>query len=259
MVTLAREALLPRVDGCKLLKANQRLTMKSVTAPRHLLHLGACFLGFLLFPIDVDPREGVEFKRNHRMQSEPESGQTGEQALANRGGGRSAAGQPRQCIFIKRCGKTPNGHQRCNTPNPDGSCGCGRGGKRCLKFAAPGTTVCHKHGGAASQIVQAARMKILRNVVPAIAGVVEISRRRGRCQHCDKACGHGSAEDKDRIKAAEFLANRSGLGPESKVVMDVQENEWLKKLTDAELDTILELRDRAALRSAKPEDEEVAS
>lgn len=82
--------------------------------------------------------------------------------------------------------------RRCKAHLTDGS------GRRCMKAAIQGGTVCGSHGGGAPQVKQSARARLLEAAAPAAARLVKAL---------------GSEDERAAIQAAKLILDRAGLHP----------------------------------------------
>lgn len=89
---------------------------------------------------------------------------------------------------------------------------CKRSGKPCQRHAIAGATVCRVHGGAAPQVKEAARLRLLALVDPALATLSRAVRSRGK---------PGAVQ----IAAARDILDRAGLAAPTKSELALTGNE----------------------------------
>lgn len=123
-----------------------------------------------------------------------------------------------------------------------------RQGQRCGKDALRGTTVCRLHGGAAPQVREAARLRLLQAADPAAAELVAQLKNR-------------KLPARDRRSAAVAVLDRAGLGPRAKFVSGEPdggaatfEEVALEHYTDEELQTLHRIFEAVAVRMEKSTD-----
>lgn len=80
-----------------------------------------------------------------------------------------------------------------------------RSGKQCGRDCTPGTTVCHYHGGAAPQVIAAARLRLLLAADPAAALIVSQMK-------------NSKLDARERRAAAIEILNRAGLKADADLV-----------------------------------------
>ena len=78
-----------------------------------------------------------------------------------------------------------------------------RAGKQCGKDAIPGAVVCHMHGGKSPQVKEAAKLRLLEMVDPALATMLRMVTK--------------SKIDAVRLQAARDILDRTGFKPTDKV------------------------------------------
>ncbi|KKK05546.1 hypothetical protein [Micromonospora sp. HK10] len=101
-----------------------------------------------------------------------------------------------------------------------------RHGEPCELAPIKGGTVCHKHGGSARQVKNAARRRLNALAEPAVALL-------SRILEDDRDLKAG---DKERIRAAIAVLDRTGHGPSAKVEME--ERPWERLLRESMADFV---------------------
>ena len=82
-----------------------------------------------------------------------------------------------------------------------------RHGEPCELAPIKGGTVCHKHGGSAPQVKNAARRRLNAMAEPAM---IELN----------KILHNSSTSDRDKLRAIQMVLDRSGYGPSANVKVD---------------------------------------
>lgn len=96
-------------------------------------------------------------------------------------------------------------------------------GQQCLGAPIKGSTVCHKHGGSAPAVREAANRRLLEAVIPALKELRKI---------IDKP----SASDADKLRAISMVLNRTGYSEKQSIDIGLRPaSEWEKLLTGNEV------------------------
>lgn len=96
--------------------------------------------------------------------------------------------------------------------NPERQCvGTNRAGERCARNAIPGGDVCVMHGGAAPQVREAAKLRLLGMVEPILSVFEEVvaTWRGTRCATCGKPTG----DPYPVLRIGQLVLDRSGFHP----------------------------------------------
>ena len=106
--------------------------------------------------------------------------------------------------------------------------GTNRAGERCRRAAIRGGSVCDLHGGDSPQVIAKAKLRLLEAVEPAIARLIRfIESPPGLCDTCGR-CDDTSAI----VSAIKAVLDRSGLGPQSTLVIEPPRSPFIDLSTD---------------------------
>lgn len=121
---------------------------------------------------------------------------------------------------------------------------------RCKRWAVRGSRVCAHHGGAAPQVVRAAKMRLLELVDPAITALLRTLTARGSCPSCGR-----SEEPSAILRAAIAVLDRTDLGPRSTIALEKGDGSstWAQYLSDEQVETVARWIEEAKQRQSLEE------
>lgn len=105
--------------------------------------------------------------------------------------------------------------------------------QRCKRHAIAGGTVCAIHGGKASQVIAAARLRLAAKVDPAIARLEKVIK--------------DPEHEASAVRAAKDVLDRAGLKPTDRLKLETDVEVYdpgREKLSDADLDTLIKLAEK---------------